>query len=89
MLRGNAFLIMWHDIASEGEDDYHHWHTKQHMVERVSHPGFRRSRRGVNWNLDRQRYFTLEITVSRYFLVYLVAPAQLVPHKAAILHACG
>ena len=82
MLRGNAFLIMWHDIAPEGEDDYHHWHTKQHMVERVSHPGFRRSRRGVNWDIDRQRYFTLyegnELATftSEDYLASLNAPMQ-------------
>ena len=58
-LRGGAFLIMWHDIAPEAEEEYHHWHSKQHMPERLGHPGFRRSRRGVNWEYDRQRYFTL------------------------------
>lgn len=50
---------MWHDIAPEAEEEYHHWHSKQHMPERLGHPGFRRSRRGVNWGYDRQRYFTL------------------------------
>lgn len=59
MLRGGGFMIMWHDIAPEGEQEYHHWHSKQHMPERLGHPGFLRSRRGVNWALDWQRYFTL------------------------------
>src|SRR5688500_3820860 len=59
MLRGSAFMIMWHDIAPEGEEEYHHWHSEQHMPERLDHRGFRRSRRGVNWEYDRQRYFTL------------------------------
>ncbi len=58
-LRGGAFIIMWHDIAPEGEDEYHHWHSQQHMPERLGHSGFLRSRRGVNWSYDRQRYFTL------------------------------
>jgi hypothetical protein len=56
---GSAFVIMWHDIATEGESEYHHWHSKEHMPERLSHPGFLRSRRGVNWSYGRQRYFTL------------------------------
>lgn len=58
-LVGSAFVIMWHDIAAEGESEYHHWHSKEHMPERLGHPGFLRSRRGVNWSYGRQRYFTL------------------------------
>ena len=58
-LYGSAFMIMWHDIAPEGEAEYHHWHSRQHMPERVAHRGFLRSRRGVNWEHDWQRYFTL------------------------------
>ncbi|MBB3954449.1 hypothetical protein [Novosphingobium sediminicola] len=58
-LKGRAFIIMWHDITAQGDDDYHQWHTHQHMPERLDHAGFRRSRRGVNRGLDRQTYFTL------------------------------
>lgn len=58
-LLGKAFVIMWHDIAPEGKRDYQLWHTRQHMPERLSHRGFLRSRRGVNWSLDRQQYFTV------------------------------
>jgi hypothetical protein len=90
VLRGTAFIIMWHDIAGDGEEDYHHWHSKQHMVERLSHPGFKRSRRGVNWGLDRQRYFTLyegeslETFVSDEYMGSLNNPtpwtSQVAPH---------
>ena len=82
MLRGNAFLIMWHDIAPGEEDDYQHWHTKQHMVERLWHPGFQRSRRGVNQHVDRQRFFTLyegdalETFVSSEYLASLNEPTE-------------
>lgn len=58
-LQGKGFLGLWHDIAPEGEADYHLWHTLEHMPERVSLPGFRRSRRGVNWALNHQRYLTI------------------------------
>lgn len=58
-LVGSAFVIMWHDIAAEGDAEYHLWHTREHMPERLDHPGFLRSRRGVNWGAARQRYFTL------------------------------
>jgi len=58
-LLGSAFMIMWHDIAADAEHDYHLWHTREHMPERLALPGFLRGRRGVNWSLDYQRYFTL------------------------------
>lgn len=57
-LKGSAFMIMWHDIAAEGDAEYNRWHTQQHMPERLDHPGFLRSRRGINRSLDRQVYFT-------------------------------
>jgi hypothetical protein len=52
-------MIMWHDIAAEQEADYHLWHTREHMPERLSIPGFRRGRRGVNWGTHFQRYLTI------------------------------
>lgn len=82
MLHGNAFMIMWHDITPEADDEYHHWHTKQHMPERLGHRGFLRSRRGVNWDIDRQRYFTLyegealETFVSEDYLASLNGPTE-------------
>lgn len=57
-LKGTAFVIMWHDIAPEADAEYNRWHTQQHMPERLDHPGFLRSRRGINRGLDRQIYFT-------------------------------
>jgi hypothetical protein len=58
-LLGTAFMIMWHDIAPEADGEYHLWHTREHMPERIALPGFLRSRRGVNRRLPRQQYFTL------------------------------
>lgn len=58
-LQGKGFLGLWHDISSESEWDYNLWHTKEHMPERVSLPGFRRARRGVDWALNHQRYLTV------------------------------
>ncbi len=59
MLKGKAFVIMWHDITPEADAEYHHWHSEQHMPERLSHVGFQRSRRAVKDDGGRQRYFTL------------------------------
>jgi hypothetical protein len=58
-LRGQGFLVIWHDIRTESEPDYHRWHTREHMPERLSIPGFLRGRRGVDWALEKYRYFTL------------------------------
>ena len=58
-LAGDGFLAMWHDIASEAEEEYNLWHTQEHMPERVGIPGFKVARRYVDWNLELHRYFTL------------------------------
>jgi hypothetical protein len=58
-LKGKAFLGMWHDVERGCETDYHLWHTREHMPERLSLPGFLRGRRGVNLDLPRQQYLTL------------------------------
>lgn len=44
-LKGAAFLAIWHDIAEGGHDDYIEWHTREHMPERLSIPGFRTGKR--------------------------------------------
>lgn len=81
-LKGSAFMIMWHDIAAEGDAEYNLWHTRQHMPERLDHPGFLRSRRGINRGLAKQVYFTcyegqdLETFVSRDYSHSLNNPTE-------------
>jgi hypothetical protein len=58
-LKGSGFMAIWHDVKAEGEPDYNVWHTREHMPERLGVPGFRLGRRWVDWNLAKQRYFTL------------------------------
>jgi hypothetical protein len=58
-LKGKGFMIVWHDIKTESEPDYHLWHTREHMPERLGVPGFLRGRRGVDWSLEKYRYLTL------------------------------
>jgi hypothetical protein len=58
-LLGKAFLMIWHDIREPSEPEYHRWHTREHMPERLSIPGFLRGRRGVAWNLGKHRYLTI------------------------------
>jgi hypothetical protein len=42
---GEGALVIWHDIAAGCESDYNEWHSKEHMLERVGVPGFRRGHR--------------------------------------------
>ena len=41
----HAFLAIWHDIDPAMEDEWHRWHTHEHMPERIGIPGFLAGRR--------------------------------------------
>jgi hypothetical protein len=44
-LAGLGAVCIWHDLLPEARDDFHEWHNREHMPERVGIPGFRRGRR--------------------------------------------
>ena len=46
-LAGTGVVTIWHDLLPEAKDDFHEWHNREHMPERVGIPGFRRGRRYV------------------------------------------
>ena len=46
-LAGLGAVCIWHDLLPEARDDFHQWHNREHMPERVGIPGFRRGRRSV------------------------------------------
>ena len=57
-LLGRGALVIWHDIPAEHQADYTEWHAKEHVLERVGVPGFRRGHCGeavwgapgfINW----------------------------------------
>ena len=58
-LPGKAFLAMWHDIEPDAWTEYMEWHTREHMPERLSIPGFLVGKRLVNHAVDRYRYGTI------------------------------
>jgi len=58
-LTGGAFLAIWHDIDPPSQTDYMEWHTREHMPERVSVPGFTIGKRLINHDLPRYRYGTI------------------------------
>jgi hypothetical protein len=57
-LMGSAVLAIWNDIAPRGDDEFLHWHTREHIPEGVSVPGFLRGRRYVAVS-GSPKYFTL------------------------------
>jgi hypothetical protein len=59
-----AAVAMWWDIAPEVQGEWEDWHTREHMPERLSIPGFLR---GSRW-----------VSGSSYFVLYeLDSPATL------------
>ena len=44
-LLGQGAFVAWHDVADGSTAKYDHWHSHEHMLERVSIPGFLRGRR--------------------------------------------
>src|SRR6187401_1071976 len=43
---GQAAVTMWWDIPPAMKAEFEHWHTHEHMPERLAIPGFRR---GTRW----------------------------------------
>ncbi len=58
-LNGNAFLAIFHDIDLSSQNEYMEWHTREHMPERLSVPGFLVGKRLINHEVDRYRYGTV------------------------------
>jgi len=44
---GRAAVAMWWNVAPEMRDEFEHWHTHEHIPERLSSPGFLR---GTRWS---------------------------------------
>lgn len=54
---GSGVLAVWNDVAPEAEREFNDWYLREHLLERLSLPGFLRARRW--WNPERSpRYFT-------------------------------
>ena len=46
-LAGTGLVIIWNGIRADKREDFMEWHPRQHMVERLSIPGFERGRRCI------------------------------------------
>ena len=47
-LAGLGAVAIWHDILASGHVNFYAWHGNEHMLERVTIPGFLRGRRYVS-----------------------------------------
>jgi hypothetical protein len=48
-LLGNAAVVMWWNVADQHRTEFHEWHSKEHLPERLSIPGFHR---GSRWQRE-------------------------------------
>lgn len=71
-LPGSAFLAMWHDVEPAAQADYMEWHTREHMPERLSIPGFELGKRLIDEGATRYRYGT--VYVARDLEVFRAPP---------------
>jgi len=83
-LLGSAVLVNWGGIKPDKEEYYNQWHSKEHMPERISLPGFLRGYRAIGiegTNLN-HKYFMMyeaknkEVFVSKEYLERLNNPTE-------------
>ena len=83
-LLGSAVLVNWGGIVEEKDIEYNEWHSKQHMPERISLPGFLRGLRAVGipgTNIN-HKYFMMyeaerkEVFTSKKYLERLNNPTK-------------
>jgi hypothetical protein len=82
MLIGKAVMINWSDVAVEHRHAYYEWHSREHMVGRVSLPGFRRGRRYIAARANRDflvcyEVEDLQVLTSKAYLDKANAPSAL------------
>lgn len=82
MLIGKAVMINWSDVAVEHRHAYYEWHSREHMVGRVSLPGFRRGRRYIAARASRDflvcyEVEDLDVLTSKAYLDKANAPSDL------------
>lgn len=88
-MRGKAALAMWWDMAPGMREEFEHWHSHEHFIERLAVPGFQRASRWADAD-GGEGFFvlyelaTFEALVSPEYLARLNAPSEwsqrMMPH---------
>lgn len=60
-LLGKAVMINWSDVLMEHRPDYFEWHNHEHIAGRLEVPGFRRGRRHIAVDADRDIFNLYEV----------------------------
>jgi len=68
---GNAAVAMWWDVAPEMQAEWEHWHSSEHMPERLAIPGFLRGTRWIALSGE-----------ASYFVLYEVASLETITGAA-------
>ncbi|MEA3157731.1 MAG: hypothetical protein QOK44_5320 [Betaproteobacteria bacterium] len=82
MLKGQAVMVNWTDVAVEHRHAYYEWHSREHMVGRVALPGFCRGRRYIAAQASRDFLICYEVEnigvlSSKAYLDKANAPSEL------------
>jgi hypothetical protein len=95
-LLGTGALAMWWDVAPDMRSEFEHWHSHEHLPERMSVPGFRR---GSRWTdaMGGEGFFVLyelesyEILTSTQYLEHLNNPTpwsvKIMPHHRGMVRS--
>lgn len=62
-LLGDAAVAMWWNVAREHLVEFHEWHSKEHLPERMSIPGFQR---GSRWQREGDDAFFIIYELTKY-----------------------
>ena len=91
MLAGRGVMINWSDVVPEHRPAYYEWHSREHMVGRVSIPGFCRGRRYIA--VRAQRNFLvlyevdeLSVLTGAEYLAKANAPSPLTQRTTPFIH---
>lgn len=76
-LLGDAAVAMWWNVANEKLTEFHEWHSKEHLPERMSIPGFRR---GSRWQREGDNAF---------FVIYELAAYEVLTSDAYLTRLNG
>jgi hypothetical protein len=82
MKAGQAVMVNWSDVAPEHRHAYYEWHCREHMVGRVSLPGFVRGRRYIAAQASRDFLVCYEVEdigvlTSKAYMDKANAPSEL------------